>query len=382
MKTLKNHIILSLIAIFATNTFFLFSWISDFYTTSGSIINGLSFLQFLGIVNGALVMIALFSLTYKKLGDDLLSWGYSNAFRFVLLIILSLFVFITAYVLLLFVHFILRENSDPILAVSEVFKSSYFHSLIFYFSLVSILMFFISNLERRSGNITLLIAQSMGEIVKPKSVDKGFMFIDLNDATSLAENLGSHKYAELLRLCFKMLSDLVAHTPFQIYQYVGDEAVICWNAEESKGDLTSLQLFTDFKAYLQERNNFFQSAFGINPIFKCAIHSGEVIQSEIGRNVKHLVYHGDVLNTTSRLLDSCHFYRTDLIISKSAIKNPELISRTFSLYPLKEKYLKGKSKLVEAYKATLNTELLDDNKNLKTMNFFTPKTTISQLNKL
>lgn len=374
MKTLKNHIILSVIAMFATNVYFLMWLFIDHSAMESDITEGISFFEFMTITNGALLIISVFSITYKDLGDSFLSWGYSNVFRFVSLITLSVFIFGSASVLLIGIHINSTTKLNSIRTILIIVQSSHFSSLLFFFTLVSILMFFISNLERRSGNVYRLIAQSMGNALKPKLVNRGFMFIDLNDATSLAEDLGGEKYAMLLRDCFHLLNDLIDVSNFEVYQYVGDEAVITWKLSVVNADFKALQLFSDFKAYLKENESHFVKVYGLQPKFKCAIHSGEVVQSEIGKEMKHLVYHGDVLNTASRLLSQCHPHKTDIIISKDAAINIDKISTYYNLIPIACYNLKGKRNKVHAYTTIIKNRTKKLQRNLSQFFFKTKMT--------
>ncbi len=362
MKQLISHIILSIIAFLATNVYFILGWLIDAPTGSNFITEGLTFYEFMAIANTALLIISIASITYKNLGDRILSWGHSNTVRLIGLILLSVGIFTTACLVLFTIHYSINNIENVPGALFDILSNGHFISLVFYFSLVSILMFFISNLERRSGSIQRLFSQSMGESIKPHLLEKGFMFIDLNEATAIAEKLGSEKYANLLRDCFRLLNELVAFTPFEIYQYVGDEAVITWKSDEPNADLMALHLFSDFKAYLQENSQVFGTTYHLQPKFKCAIHSGVVVQSEIGGEVKHLVYHGDVLNTTARLLSQCHRHKTDLIISQNALKNRERVAEHFMFQFITYSSLKGKENSVNAY---IVTEKVNINSSMK-----------------
>ncbi|WP_422106519.1 adenylate/guanylate cyclase domain-containing protein [Winogradskyella sp.] len=376
MKALRNHIILSIIAIIATNIYYVMWLLIDASVIKRQIIEELSFYEFVAITNGALMIICILSITYRQLGDRLLKWGYSNMLRFITVTSVSLLFFIGSNIVLFSVHFKLKNVDDVYASTVASIDNSFFVPLVFFFGLTSILMFFISNLERRSGNVFRLISQSMGSSLKPKLVERGFMFIDLNGATRLAEDLGERKYANLLRDCFRMLNELVELSSFEIYQYVGDEVVIIWEPDYKNADLKALQLFTDYKAYLIENNSTFYDTYNVQPTFKCAIHYGEVVKSEIGKEVKHLVYHGDVLNTASRLLSQCHFYNTDCIISTSAVKNEKTIKEHFTLELLTMNRLKGKEYPVSAYTIKLAEETEHHSSSAVTF-FFKPKVTVS-----
>ncbi len=377
MKTLNNHIILTLIAVFATNVYFLMWLLIDATVIQNNISEYFSFYEFLGVTNGALLIISIFAITYKELGDTLIKKGFSSRFRFFFKLIISLLLFVLANIVLFVIHFNLKSVGNVFQLTLDITTSSYFTALVVFFGFTSILMFFISNLERRSGNISTLFSQSMGDIIQPRLTERGFMFIDLNDSTSLAEQLGSEKYAHLLRDCFRMLSELVALSNFEIYQYVGDEAVITWKAGHKDSDIKALQLFSDYKAYLIENNDVFVKAYKTQPKFKCAIHFGEVVVSEIGKDIKHLVYHGDVLNTTARLLDQCHKYKTDIIISQRAIRDKEKLTPYYNLKLVNYDKLKGKELAVSAF---IVSEKVKQENNTNNNNFFLePKVTNSHL---
>jgi len=354
VKALNNHIILSFIAFVATNIYFVLWFLIDAQILQDQVTQKLSFFEFVGITNGALIIISMFSITYRKFGDLILQWGYSNLLRFVILVTLSAIIFVVACIVLFTFHFYRVGTEDIFISIKNSINNSYYIPLVFFFIVISMLMFFISNLERRSGSISRLLSQSMGKTIEPRMIYRGFIFIDLNDATSLAERLGSTKYANLLRDCFQLLNELIAVSPFEVYQYVGDEAVVTWGRGVRNADLLAIHLFSDFKAYLKEKRIRFLKLYGVQPVFKCAIHSGDVIESEIGKGVKHLVYHGDVLNTTSRLLSQCHANKSDLIISESTLKSELEIRQTYTLQRITHRNLKGKLGAVNAYKVSEN----------------------------
>ena len=379
MKAIKNHIILSIIAILATNVYFLMCWLIDTDLVTKNVVTGLRFSEFMLITNGALIIISLFSITYKNLGDTFLAWGYSNVFRFVALIVLSVAVFAVSSSVLFSIHFSINSPQNVMVGLAPTLFSKHFIALNVFFFLVSVFMFFISNLERRSGDVFRLMAQSMGNSIKPKLVDRGFMFIDLNNATTIAETLGSKQYASLLRSCFKFLNELVAVSPFEVYQYVGDEAVLAWKTNTHKMTKIALNLFTDFQAYLKENSAYFKTTYKQVPEFKCAMHFGTVVQSEIGKEVKHLVYHGDVLNTASRLLSQCHTNNTDIIISNQLVFEKPLLQTSYHFEMVNYNNLKGKEQSIGGF--AISKKPKNNTKNSNTF-FLNQKVTNSHFNNL
>ncbi|MDH3650787.1 MAG: hypothetical protein OEQ53_13970, partial [Saprospiraceae bacterium] len=77
----------------------------------------------------------------------------------------------------------------------------------------------------------------LGKYHRPTEVDRIFMFLDLKSSTSYAEKLGHLRYSELIQDCFYDLTEVVAKHRAQIYQYVGDEAVLIWKIQNGLKDL-------------------------------------------------------------------------------------------------------------------------------------------------
>ncbi|MEM7484323.1 MAG: adenylate/guanylate cyclase domain-containing protein [Bacteroidota bacterium] len=352
IKKLKNHIGLSFIAAGLTNIFFVIWFLLDKESINNKVADSITFWQLLIITNVGLVFTSLVALTYKKLLVYLVKMRLPNVLRLIINIGASVVTFFISSFGLFIVHFVVSQYygfSEAIQSAVTVISSTIFGSLIAFFAFISALMFFISNLERRSGNLSKLISQSFGDSVKPILVKRGFMFIDLNDSTRLAEELGSIQYAFLLRNCFRILNELVGRSSFDIYQYVGDEAVITWDANSPKVDQKAIELFIDYKSHLEENAEYFEKSFETIPKFKCAIHTGEVVKSEIGGDVKHLVYHGDVLNAASRLLGHCRSLKTDCIITKVSILDKEALDGKYDLQFETANNLKGKTEQIECY---------------------------------
>ena len=77
-------------------------------------------------------------------------------------------------------------------------------------------------------------------------------------------------------------------------------------------------------------------------------HAGKVSVTWIGSIKKEIVYHGDVLNTTSRIQDECNKHNQCFLISNYILENikvPEYLKSEF----VGELQLKGKQKKVKIY---------------------------------
>ncbi|RYY63763.1 MAG: hypothetical protein EOO12_11440, partial [Chitinophagaceae bacterium] len=72
-------------------------------------------------------------------------------------------------------------------------------------------------------------AMISGEYNQPVVQNRIFIFLDINEATSIAETLGHERYFRMLRRFFADITMPVLASAGEIYQYVGDEVVLSWS---------------------------------------------------------------------------------------------------------------------------------------------------------
>lgn len=156
-----------------------------------------------------------------------------------------------------------------------------------------------------------------GEFYSPKEEQRIFMFLDLKDSTGIAEQLGHQKYSRLIQSCFQDVSDVVLEYKASIYQYVGDEIVLTWTIEEGLQNLNCIQFFFAYTEKLQERSEFYKKKYGLIPAFKAGLEMGPVMVAEVGDLKREIAYHGDVLNTASRIQGCCNTYGKSILISEN-----------------------------------------------------------------
>ena len=68
-------------------------------------------------------------------------------------------------------------------------------------------------------------------------------------------------------------------------------------------------------------DNIYQTKFGVRPVFKASVSTGNVTATLVGGKAKNIAYHGDVLNTTSRLLGLCKKYQRDILFTHFYLKS-------------------------------------------------------------
>lgn len=231
--------------------------------------------------------------------------------------------------------------------MSALFEPSLLFVLAWNAFLMSILLNFIKLATRIVGP-RILWNYVRGKYHKPTGEERIFMFIDLNSSTRMAETMSMEKYHALLSTFFSMLSSPVARYRGEIYQYVGDEAVITWNMREGLRRARCIRCYFRILRQMEKNRSQFIRKFGFVPDFKVGIHGGWVITGEIGKTKTDIVFHGDVINTTERILNQCGSLQSRVLISEYLIRRMDLpadIQATF----VKTLLLKGKEKEIGVY---------------------------------
>ena len=213
------------------------------------------------------------------------------------------------------------------------------------FTIVAVFFYQISLLQSRNALVNYLL----GRYGKPQRKKKIFMFLDLNSSTTHAEQLGDLKFSALLQDCFFDLAKPVYEAHGDVYQYIGDEAVIVWDYREPEKNFGCIECFLRFEEVLQKRSGYYQQHYGFVPAFKAGIHGGDVVVVRVGEIKKEIAYHGDVLNTTARLESLCNQLKTSLMISGSLLSDISVDGKLkFEHMPLIP--LKGKEHEVEIFR--------------------------------
>lgn len=189
-----------------------------------------------------------------------------------------------------------------------------------------------------------------GEFYSPREEDRIFMFLDLKSSTTMAEELGHFKYSRMIQDCFDDLA-VVTHTEAEIYQYVGDEAVLTWQSEQGLKGENCIKAFYHFKERIESRSDHYISNYGQKPFFKAGLNIGKVTVAEVGKLKKEIAYHGDTINTAARIQGKCNEFQSELLISEQ-LKNALGVSKNFDTRLMGDIPLKGKAQHVAIYAVT------------------------------
>ena len=183
-----------------------------------------------------------------------------------------------------------------------------------YTGVVTVAFNFLKQVNRKFGPGNLL-KMLRGQYHRPREERRIFMFLDLQSSTSHAESLGHVRYSQLIQDCFRDLA-VVIEDRAEVYQYVGDEAVLCWEPTRGLENGRCLQSFYRFDQQIASRQSHYRERYGLVPAFKAGMNSGVVTVAEVGEIKREIAFHGDVLNTAARIQAKCNELERRLLISE------------------------------------------------------------------
>ena len=139
----------------------------------------------------------------------------------------------------------------------------------------------------------------------------------IKSSTLLAETLDHVSYSRMVQDCYAELTVPLINHKAQVYQYVGDEVVISWKMSRLSSPSDCYEFFYAFRARIAAKKEYFLLTYGVYPQFKAGIHCGQVTVAEVGEIKTEIAYHGDVVNTASRIQSLCNRFEKELLVSES-----------------------------------------------------------------
>lgn len=217
----------------------------------------------------------------------------------------------------------------------DVYETIFPHSLYDFFSTrklfeflgialgISLLSNFMDELHRKLGR-DAIYNLVLGKYHQVKQEERLFLFIDLNHSTDIAEEMGELEYSHFLQDYFYDISEPIARYFGRVYQYVGDEVVVTWPLKKGLRYAVAVRCYFAVQKQIRRYRAYYEKRYGRVPVFKAALHGGTVVVSEVGKYKSEIAYHGDVLNTTARMLGKCHDLSSDLLVSDWVLGKVEM----------------------------------------------------------
>ena len=154
----------------------------------------------------------------------------------------------------------------------------------------------------------------------PHHQERVFMFLDLKSSTTMAEKLGCERYHNLLHDVFSDIEEPIDRYKGEVYQYVGDGVVLTWTTEKGVENLNCLRCFFSIINRIESFSRRYEDRYSLVPQLKAGLHSGRVIAGEVGEEKREIVFHGDTVNTASRIQGECNRFREQILFSKKLLR--------------------------------------------------------------
>lgn len=191
-----------------------------------------------------------------------------------------------------------------------------------------------------------------GRYFHPKREERIFMFADIKDATTIAEDIGEEKYFRFLKDFFNDIASGIRSTYGEVYQYVGDEVVLTWKLSKGLKNGNALHCFYMMQTAIEKKSAYYLKNYGYVPRFKAGIHCGFVMVGELGKVKREIAFSGDVLNTTARIQAQCNAKGQHLLLSGTFAKKNYKLPKSKELLEVGLEKLKGKEEEVRLYTLT------------------------------
>jgi adenylate cyclase len=218
--------------------------------------------------------------------------------------------------------------------------------LIVYCFIVGFLIEFIQELDLKfgPGNLWKMLK---GTYYHPVAEERVVMFLDMRSSTTHAEKLGHIKYSRLIQDCFQDISVVADHAG-QIYQYVGDEAILTWDGQTGFDNNNCVNAFFAYQDQLASRRAYYQTQYGLEPEFKAGVNVGDMTIAEVGDIKREIAFLGDAINTAARVQSMCNELGHDLLVSGPVVDR--LADPTsVRMQSVGDVSLKGKTSGIEIY---------------------------------
>jgi len=183
---------------------------------------------------------------------------------------------------------------------------------------------------------------------RARAEERFFLFVDIVGSTPLAEKLGPASVHAFLGRVFETVSDSIDLHKGDVYQYVGDEVVVTWTLAQGCAEARPIACYHAMVQALAAESGAFRREFGAVPALRAALHAGTVITGEIGGSRRAIVFHGDVMNTTSRIENATRELQQSFLISEDALQRLQG-KEAYRLADLGPQQLRGRAAPIRLY---------------------------------
>ena len=271
-----------------------------------------SLIYFMGFIFAIVIAVLIADIIWNRLQNKFTTHLVYRTF----FISFTSTIIILLYSNFLFPIFDFNKNFTYIFANTNY--SSVFKEGVFVFCILLVIVFIFNTIRAillklgAKSLLNLLIGKYRTPVLQEKIV----FFLDLSDSTTYAEKLGTERYSQFLQEYYFDISKPIKKHRCEIYRYVGDEIIISWNKKIGIKNNNCIEYYFSALSELQDRQSYYKKKYGISPKFKAGMHFGETMILEIGFFKIEIMYTGDTINTTSRVIDQCSKINKKFLITK------------------------------------------------------------------
>jgi adenylate cyclase len=188
------------------------------------------------------------------------------------------------------------------------------------------------------------------------------MFTDIQNFTSLSENIDPQELMEYLSRYFQVITRIVIDSNGTVDKYIGDGMMAFWGAPVDDNDhaLHACLAALKIQEALQKLNQEYQKENKPTIVTRIGINTGNVVVGNVGSDDRlNYTSLGDSVNLTSRLEGINKIYGTTIIVSEYTY---DQIKDKFKFRFLDRILVKGKHKGIYIYELLSSMELKLDAK--------------------
>jgi len=208
---------------------------------------------------------------------------------------------------------VLADSNFHLYLLEGNFSVAVVYTLFFVFSIN-----FVRMISRKMGQ-GMLLSYILGTYYRPVHQARIIMFVRLVDSKNISRKLGSLQFHKLLNDLFYDLTIPVISNRGIIFEYVEDLMVVTWSMNKGLENAQCIRTYFDLQDILVENKDEYYDKFDFKPKLHASLHTGSVVRAEIGEVQTQIVFHGNTMNTASRILQKCIELNAGLLVSDHII---------------------------------------------------------------
>lgn len=198
-----------------------------------------------------------------------------------------------------------------------------------------------------------LLYLMIGRYRRPVLERRMFLFLDMKDSTSLAEDLGPLTTRDLIGKLFFDVSRPIYDHGGEIYRFTGDGLVVTWRIGETETLDFLIETIDAVVASVSAETDHYRGRYGHVPGFRIGVHCGDVVVCEEGDMKRAIGYYGDTIHIAARLEQEAKSRGCDCLVSAAVAAR--VVRHAHRLRRLERAAVRGIREPVEVFELRFDT---------------------------